>query len=582
MAQDYRTLKLEVLAETKQFVKGMNDANKETQTFGDKMVDFGKKAGLALAAVGAAAGAMAIKIGREAVQAASDLAESTSKVGVIFGNVSTEITKFAAQAAESLGQTRIQAQNAASTFATFGKAAGLTGKDLSNFSIEFVRLASDLASFNNTSVDQAVNALGAALRGEAEPIRSYGVLLNDATLKAKAMEMGLYSGKGALDAQAKVLAAHQVVLEQTGDAQGDFARTADGMANSQKILTARLEEAKITLGEALLPVALAAVNLFNDKFLPVITNIANSFSNANGDGLIDRIKIFAQQVGTFLKPVIDAAEQAFKNFTDAIANNKSNINDVLNAVIVLFNFFNTYFVPLIKGSLINAIQGIGTAFQVIGAIAGPIFGGIANLISGIVGVIDKAIKGIQNLINVAISAINAAIKAYNSIPILPNISTVPSVGGSGSSGSNTVPGGSLPFGGGSVSGSSSGSSSASAAAAAASAAGLTGLLSGSLGGVSAGSLAASGLGKGSSSSAPTLIELVTEANWLKNTIESGVFDAASFRRGEEGDRAIVINVNAPSAIDEEGFSRAVVNALNNSTNRGMGGGGSIRTQAQVI
>jgi len=188
MAQDYRTLKLEVLAETKQFVKGMNDANKETESFGDKLGDFSKKAGAALAVVGAAAGAMAIKVGKEAVQAASDLAESTSKVGVIFGNVSEEITKFAAQAASSLGQTRIQAQNAASTFATFGKAAGLSGKDLSNFSIEFVKLASDIASFNNTSVDQAINALGAALRGESEPIRAYGVLLNDATLKAKAIK----------------------------------------------------------------------------------------------------------------------------------------------------------------------------------------------------------------------------------------------------------------------------------------------------------------------------------------------------------------------------------------------------------
>jgi hypothetical protein len=566
MAKDSRTLKLEVLAETKQFVKGMNDANKETESFGDKIGDFGKKAALALAAVGVAAGAMAIKIGKEAVKAASDLAESTSKVGVIFGNVSTEIEKFAAQAAESLGQTRIQAQNAASTFATFGKAAGLTGKDLSNFSIEFVRLASDLASFNNTTVDQAVNALGAALRGEAEPIRAYGVLLNDATLKAKAMEMGIYSGTGVLDAQSKVLAAHQVVLEQTGDAQGDFARTADGMANSQKILTARLEEAKITLGEALLPIALAAVNLFTDRFLPVIEKLASAFSNGSGDGLIDKIKTLVKEIGTFLEPVINAVKQTFENFTKAIANNKDNINDVVNAVIVLFNFFNTYFVPLLKGALINAIEGVGIAFQVIGAIAGPIFGAIGNMVSGIVGILDKAIRGIQSLINIAIAGINAAITAYNSIPILPDIKTIPGIKTGGLIGGNTVDPKNLPFGGGSVSGSTSGSSSAAAAAAAA-AAGLGGLLSGSMSGGSLGGLTASGSSRGSTTLTQTLIEEISEANWLKKTIESGVFDAASFRRGEEADRGIVINVNAPSAIDEEGFTRAVVVALNNSNSR---------------
>ena len=107
--------------------------------------------------------------------------------------------------------------NAAATFGIFGKSAGLAGEELTSFSTEFVTLASDLASFNNTSVDQAITALGAALRGESEPIRAFGVLLNDATLKAKAMEMGIYSGSGTLTAQQKVLAAHKVILEQTTD-----------------------------------------------------------------------------------------------------------------------------------------------------------------------------------------------------------------------------------------------------------------------------------------------------------------------------------------------------------------------------
>jgi hypothetical protein len=82
------------------------------------------------------------------------------------------------------------------------------------------------------------------LRGEAEPIRKFGVLLNDSTIKAKAMEMGLYDGTGALDLQAKSLAAYEVILDQTKDAQGDFARTSDGLAGQQKILTAQLENLK--------------------------------------------------------------------------------------------------------------------------------------------------------------------------------------------------------------------------------------------------------------------------------------------------------------------------------------------------
>jgi hypothetical protein len=57
-----------------------------------------------------------------------------------------------------------------------------------------------------------------------------------------------------------------------------------------------------------------------------------------------------------------------------------------------------------------------------------------------------------------------------------------------------------------------------------------------------------------------------------NAIPSN-FDVGGFRRGEEADRPITINVNAPSAIDEEGFTRAVILALNN-TDRRNGGGGS--------
>lgn len=431
MAGDWRTLKLEVLAETSQFVKGMNNANKQTATFGDKLADFGKKAALAFAAVGAAAGAMAVKIGKEAIQAASDLAETTSKVNVIFGTTASSIEKFGAEAAASLGQTRTQAMNAAATFGIFGKSAGLAGDDLAGFSTEFVQLASDLASFNNTSVDQAITALGAALRGESEPIRAYGVLLNDATLKAKALEMGIYSGTGTLTAQQKVLAAHNVILEQTKDAQGDFARTADGMANSQRILTARLEEAKIVLGTALLPIALQVVTFFNDNFVPVIERLAASFGAPNG--LLNNIKETATSIKDSLRPTLEALQTAFNQVSDAITTNKGNFQSLLDLITTLWNFFNTYFVPILKNQVVNAILGIGTAFTT-----------VVKIVMPIIGIITNAINGLLKLIDGAIQRINGLIGAYNSIPLLPNIPTLPTGPGAKISGSNTVPSSSLP------------------------------------------------------------------------------------------------------------------------------------------
>lgn len=196
-----------------------------------------------------------VEFGREAINAAADMGETISKAGVLFGESVGNVERFAEGAASALGQSKQQALDAAATFATFGKSAGLAGADLATFSTDFVTLASDLASFNNTTPEQAIEAIGAALRGEAEPMRQFGVLLDDATLRQRALEMGITDTiKNALTPQQKVLAAQAEIFAQTSDAQGDFARTSDSLANQQKILAAEMENVKAELGEALLPV----------------------------------------------------------------------------------------------------------------------------------------------------------------------------------------------------------------------------------------------------------------------------------------------------------------------------------------
>jgi len=294
---DIRTLKLALLADTKDFIKGLDKADKESRSFSDKLGSALKTGALAFAALGAAAGAMAIKIGKDAIGAASDFSEEISKARVIFGDASKDIEKFAETAADSLGQSKKQAVNAASTFATLGKAAGLTGKDLSKFSIGFVKLASDLASFNNTSPEDAIQAIGAALRGEAEPIRRYGILLNDATLKNEALALGLIkTTKEALSPANKVLAAQAAIYKQTSDAQGDFARTSDGLANSQRQLAANIEDVKITLGEALLPVALKFSNFVKENFVPAIKGLVNGLTGQDRKAAVPAFLTFGKVV----------------------------------------------------------------------------------------------------------------------------------------------------------------------------------------------------------------------------------------------------------------------------------------------
>lgn len=229
--------------------RGVDQAETSMQQLGN----VAKVTGIAMAAAFAAATVAAVEFGVQAVKSASAFEETTAAVGQVFGEGAKQLEDFAKTASTSMGQSRTQFLQAAKTFGIFGKAAGLAGQENADFATSLTGLASDLASFNDTSIDESITAIGAALRGESEPIRRFGVLLDDATLKARALEMGIYDGTGSLSQQQRVLAAYQEILAQTTTQQGDFARTADGVANGSRTLQATFENLKITIGEALLP-----------------------------------------------------------------------------------------------------------------------------------------------------------------------------------------------------------------------------------------------------------------------------------------------------------------------------------------
>lgn len=249
---------------------------------------FDKVGAAAKVAMAAVAGAGAALVG-SSIKAASDLSETQSKVQTLFGASAGSVEDFAATAARSLGQSKQSALDAASTFAVFGKGAGLSGQELVGFSTKMTSLSSDLASFSNTSPEEAIEAIGAALRGESEPIRKYGVLLDDATLRNRAMAMGLTATtKEALTPQQKALAAQAEILAQTTTQQGDFARTSGGLANQQRILAAEFANTKTELGMALLPIVLKAASALSDMV---------KWGKANQDWLVPAIGIVAALAG---------------------------------------------------------------------------------------------------------------------------------------------------------------------------------------------------------------------------------------------------------------------------------------------
>ena len=240
-----RPLTILLQADTTGLGRGLADAQTKLQKFGGQLEQLSRKATIVFAGVAAA--------GYKVVQSASDLNESISKSNVIFGSSAKAIQGWAATADQALGLSQTAALEAAGNFAILGQSAGLTGAELGTFSTDLTELAADLASFNNTSTDEAITALAAGLRGESEPLRRFGVLLSENAVQAKAMEMGLAATAKELTDQDKVLARNALILEQTTLQQGDFARTADGAANQQRILAAEIENSKAAIGEGLLP-----------------------------------------------------------------------------------------------------------------------------------------------------------------------------------------------------------------------------------------------------------------------------------------------------------------------------------------
>lgn len=207
---------------------------------------------------------------------ASDLNEEMSKSGVVFGKYNTIVQDFAENTAESFGLSKRAAYGAIGTYGNLFTAMGMGQQQASEWSVSLTKLAADLASFNNTSIDEALLAIKSGMAGETEPLKRYGVALQEDILKQKALAMGLIKDtKGTLDPLVKMQAAYQVIMQQTATAQGDFLRTGDGYANMQRKIAAQWENTKASLGQIALPLVLQFSYALN-KLLGIFRKFAES------------------------------------------------------------------------------------------------------------------------------------------------------------------------------------------------------------------------------------------------------------------------------------------------------------------
>lgn len=199
----------------------------------------------------------------QGIKGATSLNANLSKTGVIFGEQGRYIVQAADEMAERFGVVKQEYIEAATNFAAVFKGVGKGNGEAVGMGNNLARLAADMASFSGKPVEQAIGAIGAALRGEMDPIEQFGVYLTEAEIQGEALRAGYAKSAKEIDTTAKKMAAYNLILSQTGAAQGDLARTAGDPDNQFKKLTGNLTNLATTVGTHLLPTVNEIVTAVN-------------------------------------------------------------------------------------------------------------------------------------------------------------------------------------------------------------------------------------------------------------------------------------------------------------------------------
>jgi len=254
MATTVDTLLVRIEADMSELRKSLDkvqrDVDKASKGIGAKFKQLGTVMKGALAAVVVQ---QAGRAGAAMIGLASDIEEMQGKSTVVFGEFRDQVVKDLEAFGDAVGRSTFELEGMASsiqdTFVPMGFARGAAA----DLSVELTKLAVDVASFNNASDTETMEAFQSALVGNHETVRRFGVVITEATLNQELMRMGLAKGtKEATNAQ-KVQARLNLITRGTADAHGDAARTAGSFANRSRALKAELSELAGELGSILLP-----------------------------------------------------------------------------------------------------------------------------------------------------------------------------------------------------------------------------------------------------------------------------------------------------------------------------------------
>lgn len=531
--------------------KGTKAADNEVEGFSDRVADFGKKAAAAFAVAAAAAVAYAGKLAIDGVRAAIEDEQAQLKLAraleTATGATNTQIKAVEDQILKTSLATGVADDKLRPALQRLALATGDTEK-----AQKLLTLALDVSAATGKPLEAVSNALGKAYEGNTTALGKLQVGLSSAELKTMDFET-----------------ASARLSNLFGGAAAANANTFQGRIDRVKVA---FDETKESIGTALLPIVEKLLGFITNTVLPAFSKLSDALSGS-GDGILARFTDIANFARDFVTPIFDAVRGAFDKIGAAIETQKPNFEGIVTTLSEIYDWANKYIIPILKTSLVQAIETFGSA--------------ASTAIKAIVPIVEGVFNSIKTIVNGIISVVNTAIGLYNKVNNLfggKDINPIGKIGEGATGMTGSIPTSSLPFGGATLGGGAGG--------------GIGGGGGGAGGGGSlataVGSAVGGAVGKAVKDLPKTLIEQVTEENAFK-LIPPSDFDVAKFRRGEEKsmlpavedvpsfDPARVrkaeevgntINVTVNGAIDPESTARQIVDILNNSQARGTLGSGA--------
>jgi hypothetical protein len=254
---DIRTLKLALLADTKNFIDGLDKADKETKTFSNKLDNALQKGAAAFLAVGAAAGAMAIKIGIDAVKAAVEDEKAQKSLAITLRNT-TKATDAQVKSVEDYIDKTARATGVADDQLRPSLDRLVRSTQDVTKAQKLQQLALDISAGTGKDLTTVTEALGKAYDGNLGALKRIGVPLDENIVKTKDF-----------DAATKA-------LSETFAGQADAA--AQTFAGRMARIKIAIDEAKEQLGQALLPLLERFAKFATEQLAPALQGLVDGLT----------------------------------------------------------------------------------------------------------------------------------------------------------------------------------------------------------------------------------------------------------------------------------------------------------------